>query len=136
MLRSQVGGIGANLRQHFVLRDAVGHVPVGTQNHVAHVPLKYRSLGLRIGPSDDYVHLQDVGNAILGGAEGEQSELRNVDDDGRCLKWREPAPALESERNLSDSLCRRSLQCSKGRLSEKPIDAEPMTGLIVAHPKT
>src|SRR6185437_914224 len=62
---------------------------------------KYWRASTREGAADDHVHLQDVRGPVSGRPEGEETELRNVDDDGRGRECRQPAPALEREIDLT-----------------------------------
>ena len=89
--------------------------------------VEYRRLRALKRAPDDHVHLQDVGDAILGGAEGEQAELRDVDDDGRRVKRRQPAPALEREVDLAHALRERRGERCEGRLARNTVRAEPVT---------
>src|SRR5262249_14530462 len=77
---------------------------------------------------------QEGGDPVLGGAEREQRELRNVDDDRRGLERREPAPALQGERELADALRHRSLQRGERRLAERTVGGKTVPVLEVAHP--
>src|SRR6185437_5947062 len=101
MLRCKIGRVGPDLRQLFPQQDATGHIPIGPEDDRFHVRDKYWRASTREGAADDHVHLQDVRGPVSGRPESEETELRNVDDDGRGRECRQPSPALEREIDLT-----------------------------------
>jgi hypothetical protein len=87
--------VSLDLRQQFLLQDAVRHVPVRLEHHVSHVGGEHRGPPAFEGFSDDHVHPQEITRVVSGVPEREQPELGHVHEDGGCVHaMRQPARAL------------------------------------------
>src|SRR5258708_32511639 len=113
----------APCRWHYFLQcDAVRHFPVRTKDQVTHVGGENRRLRRLECLSDNDVHLAYVRFRVGGGFEGEEAELRNIDDDGRTDEFRgEPAPALHGQFDLPGAQGERLGEFGEGRRSQYAV---------------
>jgi hypothetical protein len=103
MLLSEIAS-ASQLRQHFLFHDAVGDIPIRAKYYIFEIRRENGRLQPREGATDDDIHLKYLGSEILGGLKCKQPELRDVHENGWRVEFRQPAPAFQSQLDLTDPL--------------------------------